>query len=190
MAEQKKKKGKGRRAYLDDFQATVSGEYIYTGRTYVLPGGPELRRRRLLQLGGVSAVMAAAAVAGGCVTGPGTGSCAYVLLPYTGSLLSALTVLYGTLRLAKGGSGLRQYVYDATVKQFPLRTMLAAVFSALTIAGECLYAALHGVGGLAGGMAGFLLCQCAVLAGALLFRRLAGGMTWVPRQQDGDALLD
>ena len=47
MAEKNKKK-KGRRAYLDDFQTTVSGEMIYCGAYYGFQGGDRARRRFLL----------------------------------------------------------------------------------------------------------------------------------------------
>lgn len=130
--------------------------------------------------------MFAASLAAACVTAPGTANCAYILLPYLGSLLSAVSLLWGSLKLCWGDIPLRQYTYDVTIKQFPLRTALAAVFSALTMAAQCVYAALNGVGGMGVGMALFLLCQACVLAGALLFRRLVRASVWVPQLRGRD----
>ena len=102
MAEKNKKK-KGRRAYLDDFQTTVSGEMIYCGAYYGFQGGDRARRRFLLKLAAASAVAAVFSVLSGCVPAPGTLNCFYVLLPLLGSILSAVSVLWAVIRLIAGG---------------------------------------------------------------------------------------
>ena len=116
MAEKNKKK-KGRRAYLDDFQTTVSGEMIYCGAYYGFQGGDRARRRFLLKLAAASAVAAVFSVLSGCVPAPGTLNCFYVLLPLLGSILSAVSVLWAAIRLIGGGETLREYVYTATVEE-------------------------------------------------------------------------
>ena len=74
MAQRKK----GRRAYLDSFHQTPSGDYIYTGATYSLANGSGRTAVRL-------AVLAAAAVAAEAAPGgfyaPGTRRCVYNLVP-------------------------------------------------------------------------------------------------------------
>lgn len=45
MEEEKKYGRRGRRAYLDDFRQTVTGEYIYIGATYAFQGTAECRKR-------------------------------------------------------------------------------------------------------------------------------------------------
>lgn len=181
MAEEKKKKPRGRRAYLEDFHPTVSGEYIYTGQTYDFQGGPEAQRKSLTRLGVLSVLIVAAAIAACCISAPGSTSCLYVLLPCAAAMITALTLAWGALKLMQSAVPLRQYVYKATVKQFPPRTALTAIFSALALVGECLYAALYGLGGLGSGMALYLLCEALVLAGTLLFRHLTRTMVWIPR---------
>lgn len=172
---------RGRRAYLDDFQLGGGVGYEYTGQTYALQSGAPSQRVLSRRLLGLSTAVLAACLVSACVRAPGAANCAYILLPYLGSLLSCVSLLCGSLKLWWGDDPLRQYTYDVTVKQFPLRTVLTAVFSALTMAAQCIYAALNGVGGMAGGMAVFLLSQACVLAGALLFRRLAGAAVWAPQ---------
>ena len=82
MEEEKKYGRRGRRAYLDDFRQTVTGEYIYIGATYAFQGTAECRKKGLLRWGLLAVGMAAVAVVGGCISAPGTTHCAYILLPY------------------------------------------------------------------------------------------------------------
>ena len=65
MAQRKK----GRRAYLDSFHQTPSGDYIYTGATYSLANGSGRTAVRLAVLG---AAAVAAEAAAGCFSAPGT----------------------------------------------------------------------------------------------------------------------
>lgn len=183
MEEGKKYGRRGRRAYLDDFRQTVTGEYIYIGATYAFQGTAECRKKGLLRWGLLAVGMAAVAVVGGCISAPGTTHCAYILLPYVLALLSAWSVLWGFARLAKGGDPLRSYVYDATVRQFRLRTILTAVGSAGAVVGELCYVIIYGTMGMLPGMLIFLATQLAVLVMALLWRPLGRDMVW--NLQDG-----
>lgn len=178
MDEGKKYSWGRRRAYLDDFRRTVSGEYIYIGKTYAFSGTKKERKRGLILWGLQAVVMAAMAMVGGCIYAPGLSYCAYILIPYVAGLLAAWSVLWGFVRLAWGGDPLREYVYSATVKQFRLRTVLAAVCSAAAIAAEILYVALHGVMDMLPGMVIFLVSQMVVLILALLWQPLGRNMAW------------
>lgn len=176
-------KKRGRWAHLDDFHRTASGEYIYVGPLYVCREGDAAWRRSRRILGLLAAVMAAAVVAGGSVRAPGTGHCAYVLLPYVLSLLSVMSLLWGFIRLAGGKTPLRGYVYDATVPQFPLRTALALLGGAAAIVGELVYVLRSGTGGMIAGMVLFFAAEVIVAAGAILWRRQMGKIHW-DRQED------
>ena len=59
MEEGKKYGRRGRRAYLDDFRQTVTGEYIYIGATYAFQGTAECRKKGLLRWGLLAVGMAA-----------------------------------------------------------------------------------------------------------------------------------
>ena len=181
MSEGKKSGWARRRAYLDDFRRTADGEYIYIGATYVCRESGKERRRCLALLSAVTAVMLAAAVTGGCIHVPGTLDCAYVLLPYMLSLLASCSLAWALVRILWGRGSLRAYVYNATIKQIPLRTLLAAGGAGASILGELIYVLLHGTQGLASGMALFLLFHGLILAGALAWRTLAGRLHWEER---------
>ena len=177
MAESRSNK-KGRRAYLDDFQTTVSGEMIYCGAYYVYQGRTEERKRFLLKGAAASAVAAVFSVLSGCVPAPGTLNCFYVLLPLLGSILSAVSLLWAAIRLLAGGEELREYVYSATMEVFPMRTALSIGFSGLSILGELLFLLLNGTEGKLPGLLLFLLAQGIVLLSSLLCRKTANAAVW------------
>ena len=179
MSNQTEKRPGGRRAYLNDFHQTLSGEFVYEGALYTFEGTPRQRRMLYLRLAALGLVMSAAGVVCGCIYAPGTLNCFYILIPYIISLMASVSLLWGLARLAWAGSPLRAYIYQATMDQFPVRTTLAAITSGAAIVGEVVYVCLHGAGELAAGMAVFLLCQGLVLAGALLWRRLTENSCWV-----------
>lgn len=177
MAESKKKKN-GRRAYLDDFQTSVSGEMIYCGAYYVYQGRTEARKGFLLKVTAASAVAAVFSVLSGCVPAPGTLNCFYVLLPLLGSILSAVSLLWAAIRLLAGGEELREYVYTATVEAFPMRTALSVGFSGLSILGELLFLLLNGAEGNFFAPALFLLGQGLCLLCSLLCRKRTSAARW------------
>lgn len=177
MAESKKKKI-GRRAYLDDFQTSVSGEMIYCGAHYAYQGGGGERKGFLLKITALSAAAAVFSVLSGCVPAPGTLNCFYVLLPLLGSILSAISVLWAALRLISGGEQLREYVYTATVEAFPMRTALSVGFSGLSILGELLFLLLNGAEGNFFAPALFLLGQGLCLLCSLLCRKRTSAARW------------
>ena len=177
MAESRSNK-KGRRAYLDDFQTTVSGEMIYCGAYYVYQGRTEARKGFLLKVTAASAVAAVFSVLSGCVPAPGTLNCFYVLLPLLGSILSAVSVLWAVIRLIGGGETLREYVYTATVEELPLRTALCIGCAGLSILGELLFLLLNGAGGKVPGLLLFLISQGMVLLSALFCRKTAAAAKW------------
>ena len=78
MAEGKERRG--RRDHLNDFYRDVSGNYVYTGTCYVCRAAEKERTALLRRVWLLTAVMAAAVVAGGCISAPGMDRCFDVLL--------------------------------------------------------------------------------------------------------------
>ncbi len=150
-----------RRSYLNDFQPTAGGEYVYTGALYGWAEPGQARRRALIRLWLGAALPAMLIVAAGCIPVPGMQNCPYVLLPYAGALVSQAAVLWLMCRLSYGGERLRAYVYEATVGRFRVRGGCALGFAALTLLGHGVYLLRNGTEGHA----------CA----ALLFWLLLGG---------------
>ena len=172
------KKRQGRRAHLNDFYRDVAGNYVYTGTCYVCRAADGERAALLRRLWLLTAVMAAAVVAGGCISAPGMSRCFYVLLPYMIALVAAISCLWTIGELTGGGDPLRQYVHDATVLKLPGRAMVSAVAALACISGEIVSCALNGADGEIGALIAFFLLL-AVGAGAMvLLRRRICGAVW------------
>lgn len=178
-----KKRG-GRRAYLNDFSPRLDGGYDYNGALHAFQEGSMSRRQAMTRLWALSAVSAMLIIAAGCVPAAGTANCPYVLLPYAGSAVSAVSVIWLMARLSGGGDPLRDYVYKATVEQYALRSMLVIVFTALSLAGDALYLILNGVQGLVWGTAAFWLCQGGAVCSVCLWRRAFSRLRWKIRSQN------
>ena len=139
-------KRRGRRAYLEDFQRTLDGTYMYTGAHYAYADAAGRPRRRLLGGLWLSAALAAAAtLAQGFLPAGGMYNCAYVLLPYAAALLSSISVVWALARLSLNKEPVRAYIYTATVAALPLRSILTACFVGATLVGDCVFLAIRGM---------------------------------------------
>ncbi|MDO4331105.1 MAG: hypothetical protein Q4C58_00265 [Eubacteriales bacterium] len=184
MAEEKKKRG--RAAKVEHIARDSAGKYVYQGGFYKYTGEGKLTGRQAKAVFlGLSAAAAAAAVACGCFDVPGMKNCFYVLLPYAGSLLGSVSVLWAVCRILYWGNPLREYVYHATVLKIPGRGLLTAAFTACTLAGEICFLLRNGTGD-AGVLktALFFLLQAGVLAAALTLRSLALVPAWEKIEQN------
>jgi len=143
-----KKKRKGRRAYLDDFQAGVNGQYIYTGSMYRYEGAvPYQRAMRRVSL--LTAAMCAALVCAGAVPAPsmlGFGNF-YVIVPFLVEMVGVALAIWSAAKLIYGGEELRAYVHAATVKKLPDRLSMSLFFAGASIVANIVYLALKGFGG-------------------------------------------
>lgn len=143
MAEGKKKR-RGRRAYLEDFQRTASGDYVYTGPSYTCSEERMSYRRSMAVRWALSGGGAVMAVLGGTIPAPGMSNCPYVLLPYVGALLSAVSVVWAVARMAYWGNPLREYVYEKTAAALPVRCALTAAFAIVILLGLTVYLLVNG----------------------------------------------
>lgn len=172
------KKRRGRRAYLDDFQKTATGEYVYNGKLHYYGTEQKPRKKALVLLWVLTVVMAVMIVAGGCTPAAGMSSCPYVVLPYAGSLLAVGSIVWLMCRLSAGGDPLRDYVWQATVKQFAPRGWLAVIFGGCTLAGDVVYLICSGVGSLLAGTILFLVEMTIYLVAALAWKIAASRLIW------------
>ncbi len=144
MAEEKRKKG--RRAHLSGFAPTAAGEYVYTGPHYAYVEQSGSYKRFLVIQWALALGCLGCAVGGGCVSGPGMDNTFYVILPWVGSLIAAVTVVWAAARMAYWGDPLRDYVYDKTVAALPTRCKITAFLAAATVALSVLSLLLDGAG--------------------------------------------
>ena len=126
MADKPQKKRRGRRSFLNDFKADDSGQYSYMGNVHVYEGSVPYKteRQRVIVL---TAMMCASAVAIGCIPAPSMlGYNNFYVVPFfIIELVAVFITAWAAIRLAAGGSELREYVYEKTVKAIPNRAPAA-----------------------------------------------------------------
>ena len=180
-----KKRHFNRRSYLEDFQKTVSGDYVYTGATYSFASANGMSRKQALTMlwlfGGVLLV---SAVVQGCLPAGSMIGCAYVILPYGGMLVCAVLSLWALGRLSVNRDPLRAYIHKATVEALPGRSLFAFIFSAAALVGQLIYLFAHGFEALS---LLTLALFAADTASSFLFYRTARMLKW--EKKDGDTSL-
>ena len=148
MAEQKKqkKKKKGRRSYLADFRKDAAGNYKYTGNVYAYDGTETERKKYVLTLGILVVMSVALAVTQELLPGTKMSNQFYVLIPWLLQFLSASAVCWAYVRLAYGGSRLREYVWEGSDRKIPRRVVFTLIFSLATALAEIIYISINGLG--------------------------------------------
>ena len=138
MAEQKKKKGRAARADL--YVPQAGGGFRYIGKYYRFAEGQELTVKKWTLIRTALCVITGLAVLGsGLLNSPGMHNTAYVIIPFMGSFICAVAMIWAAGRAAYHGVPLKEYVFDATVLRLKGLTIAQAVFSVLAAAGEILF---------------------------------------------------
>lgn len=167
MADREREKKK-KRAYLDDFEKDLNGNYQYRGAHYRYAGEhPHSRVLALLWLfcgSGAALTVGAGALPGATAHAP-----VYLLLPYMAALVLALYAVVLLVRLTRGGTRVRAYIHEQTAQKLPSLCRATAVLCAAASAGQGV-AAFAADAQLLWGMQGvfilFELLSCAVFAAA------------------------
>lgn len=174
MADREKKK---KRAYLDDFEKDLNGNYRYRGAHYryagEIPRGKALARLWALCGGGAALTVAAGALPGATAHAP-----AYLLLPYMAALVLALYAVVVLARLTRGGDPMRAYIHEQTVQKLPALCAAAAVLCGAAAVGQGIAVFLGGVQLLLGTHGIFILFQLAGCAAFGVAAALARRMVW------------
>ena len=172
-------KPRGARAYVSDFEQTLSGEFVYIGAVYAYSAAKSKYSRSktvgLAWLWGAAAVLLAAAE--GFVPGGGMMNCPYVILPFAAEFLSACSVIWALVRLSGNRDPIREYVYTATVTALPGRALLTAILAAAAAVGEFVFNLLH-PGEVTAAAWLVILLMAGTAAAALLLRRVMRGAVW------------
>lgn len=127
MAAQKKR---GKNSYLNDFEKSQDGGYVYTGKTW--HADPVMRRQVLVKLWVLQGCMLLAVVLPGFVTTAGLLNTFYVIIPYVFWLISDFTLAYSLGNMTFGGNPLRDYIYERSVKHYKYQTVFPLVGAVLT----------------------------------------------------------
>ena len=134
---------KNKRAYLDDFEKDLNGNYQYRGAHYYYKG-TQPRGRALAGLwvlcgGGFACLLAAGFVPGATAHAP-----FWLLLPYMAGLLAAAYALYLLARLTAGGEPLRAYIHEQTAQKLPGFYTATTVLAIITTVAQLVQLALGG----------------------------------------------
>jgi hypothetical protein len=149
MADNKKNNGrkkKRRRSYLADYKKDASGKFHYTGNVYEFDGDDSARKKYVLITGILSVASFALAFGQECLPGTQMSNTFYVLIPWLLQFLASTYLVWAYIRFAFDGPKLKEYIYEKTEKQFPVRSLLVLIFSAATVAAEIVYLCINGPG--------------------------------------------
>ena len=175
------RKKRGRAAKASYFVPTGNGNYVYTGPLYSLSAEADITAKRAsvrrLLLGGC---IVALSLMCGILPVPGMNNTFYVIVPYAGTLIFAAVSLWKSARIAYwGGDKLREYVFESTVKQFPVHTLFCAVFAVASVIGEGIFLIIEKPDKTSLPLAvAFLLAHAVIAAMALIWRRLESALEW------------
>ena len=176
MGEQHKKHS--RREHLNDFHLNVAGEYVYDGALYACQSDDAKQRRSKRAVWGMAAILTVAVAAGGCIPAPGMQNSFYVILPFLGELIAAVSTAWAVFRLGSDWSAVREYVYERTVPVLPRRALAAAILAFLGILCECVHLALAGHGGRLFYAVLYLIFKVLSILCALTIRRAMQRTNW------------
>ncbi len=176
MEEKKKKKRAGRRAYLNDFKVTLSGEYVYTGATY-LPEGDYKKTRLLIVL--LSVVATALNVFCGSVPAEPMLNTFYVILPFVVTIACAIRVLWAATRLCINKLPLREYVLKQTFDVIRPVSTVMAIFSAVTVVATLIFGFIKGFSAFSALTCAFLVSQLFVIFIGLFLSKITKNVIWV-----------
>ena len=160
--------------YLNDYQKNAAGEYVYTGRVYVLGGGKRYR----LTLSALTFGAAAVAVGSGCINAAGLSNTFYVILPYIGEIAAVFVLCWNTVRLLTAGQQVKAHVRDALDKYLPPAALALIVCAAAGLIASPVFLILNGAEGKPFLCALYLVLKAVALTLGILARRHIRVIRW------------
>lgn len=173
----REKKTKKKRAYLDDFEKDLNGNYQYRGTHYRYAGDAP-RGRTLARLWLCCGLGAALTVGAGVLPGATAHAPVYLLLPYMAALVLALYAVVLLARLTRAGDRVRAYIHEQTAQKLPTFCMAAAVLSAAAAVGQGVAVCANSAQALLGTQGIFILFEAAACAAFAVMARLTRRMEW------------
>ncbi|MCD7883386.1 MAG: hypothetical protein LUI87_06745 [Lachnospiraceae bacterium] len=179
--EQKKKKYRGRRSYLNDYELDESGAYVYNGTEYIWKSP---RKEALIKIWLLSLAAFAMQILAGCVPDVGMNGRAWVLLPYAAALASSVSLLWGSYTLTDGGERIPEHIYKKSADALPVRSILTIVFSGVAILGELVNLIWQSqFDGSISGAVIYMVSEAAGVILALLLRKTVLGLEWERKEE-------
>lgn len=164
---------KGRHSYVDEYQRTVNGEYVYIGDEYEWTSD---RKKSLTSLWAAQCIAMLCALAAGCMKDTGMDGRFYVLLPYAAGLVLDGVCVYALARLTAAGARIKNYVFRATACKLPGLNLAAVIAAAVSLAGET--AVCFAEHAARPAMLLFLVLEAGNLMFCLVIRKKLNGIKW------------
>ncbi|MDO5425567.1 MAG: hypothetical protein Q4F41_17785 [Eubacteriales bacterium] len=178
------KRGRNRRAHLDQIVKDENGKYVYKGTLYHLEETPENRRRAIGKLWALCGAAACGIVICGCIPVPGMNRSIYLLIPYMIELVAAIYLCWKLGRLTLGGADLREYVYQDLAEKIPMSAVITGAGAGFAFAGEIVYLILNGFSGSIGFIVLFLFLQALACAAAFAAKKNFSQLKWFKKKSD------
>ena len=168
-------KASKRWSYLNDYQKTAGGDYVYTGRVYAV-GGDGKRYR--LTLAALCFGAAAVVIGSGCVNAAGLNNTFYVILPYIGEVTGAFALCYNAVRLLAAGQKVKAHVRTALEKYLPPSVWILIVSAAVSLVASPVFMILQGTEGKPLLCALYLVLKAIALVLGIFVRQHIKAITW------------
>ncbi len=176
MADREKTPKKKKRAYLDDFEKDLSGNYQYRGKHYRYADKTP-RGKTLAQLWLCCGLGAALTVGAGVLPGATAHAPVYLLLPYMAALVLALYAVVLLARLTRAGARVRAYIHEQTAQKLPSLCIVTSMLCGVSVAGQGI-AVFAGDGQIFGTYGIFMLFTLAACAAFAVMARLVRQIAW------------
>ena len=132
---------------LGEETQNINGRPVYTGKVHEYLDDNELEFGKAIKL---LLILAAAALlpaaAAGCLRVPGMINTWWVIIPYGAYVLTAASMLWGSLRLLVNEKPLKDSVYKHTAFVLPPRSGAHVIFSGILLAVYAINFAVNGLG--------------------------------------------
>lgn len=127
------------RAYLDDFKQDADGKYVYTGKQYEFAGDAKERKSYFAKIVIFSVLALIGTALPECFPPVPVGNTAFTLIPWILQTIAVLVAGWSVVKLFSRRKEMREYIYKATVKPLPVKSMIAAVLSLFTMISQMIY---------------------------------------------------
>ena len=170
------KKPRGRRPWLDEIKLEDSGQYAYKGSHMKFAGDDDAYRAFRLKLGVLASLLAAFAVAAGCLNVGELDNTYYVLIPYMLEVVLTAAFVWSAVRLLLKGTLVRAYVFTQTARRLPVLAILIAASAAATAVAAAVHLILQRTIGVSTGV--YLLLHAADCAATLVCFKVLRNVKW------------
>lgn len=142
MSDKKKRPQFAKRTYLNDFKRTASGEYIYSGASFV-PVNTDYKRITVVSLL-IGIAVTVLTLLSGIIPAAGMKNSPFLLVPYVAEVGLSGSVIWAAVRLMAADRPVKEFIYRGTVLSIPRRCIAAVVACSLSIVGQTVFVLWQG----------------------------------------------